>query len=100
MTHNEPEGGSQLSSDHETVGDQSRAGQSEQSVSAEGIETASQSEQQPPTQLSPQIYPDAGGNGNKFDKFGSPMDQLTLEMKVQDLINRVSISKAMLLMPF
>ena len=60
------------------------------------IGTAGQSEQQPPTQLSPHIYPDASGegaDGNEFDKSGSvdPMDQLTLEMEVQDLIDRVSV---------
>ena len=52
VTHNEPEGGSQSSSDHEHVGDQSRAGQSEQPPPAEGIGTASQSEQPAPAELS------------------------------------------------
>ena len=52
VTHNEPEGGSQSSSDHEHVGDQSRACQSEQPPPAEGTGTASQSKQPAPAELS------------------------------------------------
>ena len=57
--------------------------------------TTGKREEPPPTQLSPQIYPDAGrdgDDGNKFEKSVS-VDQLTctLEMEVQDLIDRVSV---------
>ena len=51
VTHNEPEGGSQSSSDHEHVGDQNRAGQGEQPLPAERIGTAGQSEQPAPAEL-------------------------------------------------
>ena len=69
------------------------ASQSEQPAPVEQSGAASQSEQPPPTQRSPQIYPDAGGDGddgNKFEKSAS-VDPLTLEMEVQDLIDRVSV---------